>query len=124
MSTPPPNTHRLQHSLEAVARGRYVMPIVLVLGIVAMAVNESTYTHSHRTLSNGIALTDARVQAAETLQLLTDAGLYARSFILAGTPEEAQAYRDAVSKMRQVKQKTFDLVAEEDTGGKVSLDEI
>jgi len=124
MSTLPPNTRRLQHSLEAVARGRYLMPIVLALGIVAAVVNESSYTHSHRTLSNGIALTDARVQAAKTLQLLTDAGLFARSFILADIPEEAQAYRDAVSKMQAVKQHTFDLVAEVDPGGSGSLDEI
>jgi signal transduction histidine kinase len=127
MSTSPTsttNTHRLQHSLEAVARGRYVMPMVLVLGIVAMAVNESTYTHSHSTLSNGIALTDARVQAAETLQHITDAGLYARSYLLAGTDEEAQAYREAVRKMREVKQKTYDLVAQVNPGGSMSVAEI
>lgn len=124
MSAPPKKSHTLQQSLEAVARGRYVMPIVLVLGIVAMAVNESTYRHSHRALTSGIALTDARVQAAETLQLLTDAGLYARSFILAGTPEEAEVYRRTVRKMRAVKQKTFDLLAEVDPGHTVSIDAI
>lgn len=124
MLTFPTNTHRLKHSLEAVARGRYVIPMVLVLGIVAMVVNESTYTHSHRTLSNGIALTDARLQAAETLQLITDAGLYARSFLLAGTDEEARAYREAVRKMQEVKQKTFALVAKVAPGGSASVDEI
>ena len=72
------STRTLQQSLEAVARGRFVMPIVLVLGMLTIAVNESTYQHSRTTLNNGIALTDARVKAAETLQLLTDAGLYAR----------------------------------------------
>lgn len=124
MSTPLHNTHRFRRSLEAVARGRYVMPIALALGVIAMAVNESTYTHSHSTLSSGIALTDARVQAAETLQFLTDAGLYARSFILAGAPEEAQAYRESVRKMREVKQKTFDLVAKVTPGGSASVDTI
>jgi signal transduction histidine kinase len=124
MPTSPPTTQRLKHSLEAVARGRYVMPMVLVLGIVAMVVNESTYTHSHSTLSNGIALTDARIQAAETLQLITDAGLYTRSYLLAGTDEEAQAYREAVRKMQEVKQKTYDLVAQVNPGGSVSVDEI
>jgi len=124
MLTPPPNTHRLQHSLEAVARGRYVMPMVVVLGIVAVAVNESTYMHSYSTLSNGIALTDARVQAAETLQLITDTGLYARSYLLAGAAEEGQAYREAVRKTREGKQKTYDLVAKVDPGGSLSVDEI
>ena len=124
MKTASQNTHTLQRSLEAVARGRYLMPIVLVVGVVTIAVNESTYQHSNRTLTNGIALTDARVQAAETLQLLTDAGLYARSYILAGTPEEADEYRKTVARMREVKQKTFDLVAVVDTERTVSIDEI
>ncbi len=124
MASPPQPTHRLRDSLESVARGRYVMPVVLVLGVLAIAVNESTYQHSHRTLSNGIALTDARVQAAETLQLLTDAGLYARSFILTGLPAEADSYREAVEKMRAGKQRTFDLVAEVDPARSVSIDNV
>jgi signal transduction histidine kinase len=97
---------------------------MLVLGIVAMAVNESTYQHSHRTLTNGIALTDARVQAAETLQLLTDAGLYARAYILSNAPEDAVAYRDTVNKTQAVKQKTFDRIAEVDPHHTVSIDAV
>ena len=120
MSIPQKNTHRLQQSLEAVARGRYVMPIVLVFGVLTMAVNESTYTHSHRTLSNGIALTDARLQATETLQLLTDVGLYARSFLLAGTPQEAVEYREAANTARASKLKTLDLLATLDPAGQAS----
>lgn len=100
------------------------MPIVLALGIVAMAVNESTYRHSHRTLTNGIALTDARIQAAQTLQLLTDAGLHARSYLLGGIPKDAQAYRESIRKMQEVKQKTFDLVAKANPGSSVSVEEI
>lgn len=118
------STRTLQQSLEAVARGRFVMPIVLVLGMLTIAVNESTYQHSRTTLNNGIALTDARVKAAETLQLLTDAGLYARSFILVGTPEEAQSYRDAVNQMLAGKQETFDLLTQVDPGRTLSVDSI
>ena len=114
----------LKQSLEAVARGRYVMPIVLVLGVLTIAVNESTYQHSQTTLNNGIALTDARIKAAETLQLLTDAGLYARSYILVGTPDEAQSYREAVSKMRAGKQATFDLLTQVDPARTLSVDSV
>jgi signal transduction histidine kinase len=124
MNTLPNKSPGLQQALEAVARGRYLMPIMVVLGIVAMGVNESTYQHSHRTLINGIALTDARVQAAETLQLLTDAGLYARSYILANNPQEAVTYRETVNKMQAVKQKTFDRIAEVDPGRTVSIDAV
>jgi signal transduction histidine kinase len=124
MLTLPNNAPKLQRTLEAVARGRFVMPIMLVLGIVAMAVNESTYQHSHRTLTNGIALTDARVQAAETLQLLTDAGLYARAYILSNAPEDAVAYRDTVNKTQAVKQKTFNRIAEVDANHTLSIDAV
>lgn len=110
--------------MEAVARGRYVMPIVLVLGVLAMVVNESTYLNSHRTLTDGIALTDARLQAGETLQLVTDAGVYARSFVLAGTPEEALEYRKAASAAQVSKQKTLELVAMLDPTGRVSSQEV
>jgi signal transduction histidine kinase len=124
MASPPQTTHTLRDSLELVVRGRYVMPIVLALGVLTIVVNESTYQHSYRTLSNGIALTDARVQAAETLQLLTDAGLYARSFILTGLPVEADSYRESVDKMHAVKQRTFDLVAKVDPARTLSVDSI
>jgi signal transduction histidine kinase len=118
------NNQRLRQSFEAMARGRYLLPIVLALGITAMAVNESTYQHSHRTLSVGIALTDARVEAAKTLQLLTDAGLYAQAYILSGSPDDAAEYRLVVKRMHEVKQKAFDLVAEVDPEQAVSVNEV
>lgn len=124
MSPSTRSTHTLQHSLEAVARARFVMPVVLVMGIVAMAINESTYQRSYETLADGIALTDVRVQAAETLQLLTDAGLYARSYILSGLPEEAVHYRETVDQMQAVKQKAFDLVAQLDPDQTISVEAI
>ncbi|QCB48340.1 ATP-binding protein [Hydrogenophaga sp. PAMC20947] len=113
-----------RHSFEAVARGRYLMPVVLALGVTTMAVNESTFQHSFGTLNTGIALTDARVQAAETLQLLTDAGLYARSYILSGSPDEAVEYRATVERMQAVKQKAFDLVSKVDPQGQVSVEAV
>lgn len=116
--------YTLRHSFEAVARGRYLMPVVLALGVTTMAVNESTYQHSFGTLTVGIALTDARVQAAETLQLLTDAGLYARSYILSGLPDEAVEYRATVERMQAMKQKAFDLVAQVDPQRQVSVEAV
>ena len=115
-------TRRLRSSLETVARGRYLMPLVVALGIIAMVVNEGAYRHAHRTLTAGIALTDARVQAAQTLQLVTAAGLHAHAYILSGSPDEAVAYRETVKAMHQVKQKAFDLVAEVDPGRSISID--
>ena len=100
------------------------MPVVLALGITAVIVNESTYRHSYKTLSAGIALTDARVQAAETLQLITEASLYAHAYILSGSPDEAVQYREVVKQMHAVKQKAFDLVAEVDLERTISNESI
>ena len=75
-------------------------------------------------MAAGIALTDARVQAAETLQLLTDAGLYARSYILSGSPDEAVEYRATVERMQAVKRKAFELVAEVDPRREVSVEAV
>ena len=120
----PPSPLKLRHSIEAVARGRYLMPMVLALGVAAMVVNESTYQHSNHTLSGGIALTDARVQAAETLQLFTEADLYARAYMLSGSPDDAVAYRAAVQRMQEVKKKAFDLVAGVDPDRQVSVEAV
>jgi hypothetical protein len=100
------------------------MPVVLAMGISAMVVNESTYRHSYSTLSAGIALTDARVQAAETLQLITAAGLYAHAYILSGSTDEAVHYRQVVKQMHTVKQKAFDLVAKVDLDRTIPVDTI
>ena len=110
--------------METVARGRYLMPVVLALGISAMVVNESTYRHSHSTLSGGIALTDARVQAAKTLQLITAASLYAHAYMLSGSPDEAVHYREEIKQVQLVKQQAFDLVAQVDTTRSISVDSV
>jgi signal transduction histidine kinase len=123
-TSPPPNAarvHRLRTSFEVAARGQYTMPIVLALGVVGMVVNEGAYQHSEATLNGGIALTDARVKSAETLQRLTEVGLYARSYILTANPEEAQRYRAAVEDLQSVKASAFDLVAQIDPQKSISV---
>ncbi len=113
-----------QQSLAAVARGRYLVPIVLAVGIAAIGVNESIYRQSRESLSNGIALTEARMRAAQTLQLLTDAGLYARSYVLAGVTGEAAGYRDAINKMYEAKKQAFDLIAKLDESQSIPVEGI
>lgn len=111
----------MRQSFETVVRARYLMPVVLALGIVAIGINESTYQHSRRSLVDGIALTEARVQAAETLQLLTDAGVYARSYLQSGGAEEAAKYHETVAKIQAVKQKTIDHLTVIDPSGTISV---
>ncbi len=129
---PPPSTqapsaapvNRLRSSFEMAARGRYTMPIVIALGLVGMAVNESAYQHSEHTLTSGIALTDARVRSAETLQLLTEVGLYARSYILTAEPEEASRYHASVQQMQETKASAFELFNKVDPRRSISVEPI
>ena len=90
---------RLRNTFAIAARGRYTMPIVFALGVIGVVVHESAFQHSQATLTRGIALTDARVKSAETLQKITDVGLYARSYILTAEPAEAQRYREAYDRL-------------------------
>ena len=128
---PPPSltpdterVHRIRNRFELAARGRYTMPIVIALGVVGMVVNESAYQHSGATLDNDIALTDARVKSAETLQRLTEVGLYARSYILTASPEEAIRYRAAVEELQAVKDSAFALLTREVPEETVSVEPI
>lgn len=116
--------HRLRHTFETAARGRFTMPLVLALGVVGMVINESAYQHSEATLTAGIALTDARVKSAETLQKLTDVGLYARSYVLTANPQEALRYRAAVADLQVVKASALALVAQVDPQRSISVEPI
>lgn len=100
----------MRRSIEAVARGRYLMPVVLAAGIAAMAINEATYQHSRDTLRDGIALTDARLHAAAMLQLVTDAESHAKSYLLSGSPDEVVSYRERVRLLNESRQKAGTVV--------------
>ena len=114
----------IQTSLYRVVRGRYLMPVVMGLGLGAMVVNEATYQHSFSTLNRGIALTDARVQSAHALQLLTDAELLARAFVLSGLAQEHDEYQATVARLHKARQGVFDLVASVDTDRTISVSKV
>lgn len=122
-STPEP-ANRLRSTFESAARGRFTMPIVLALGVTGMVINEGAYQHAEATLTGGIALTDARVKSAETLQRVTEVGLYARSYVLTADPEEARRYRAAVDSLHQVKRSAFQLLGQVDPQHRIALEPI
>lgn len=62
-------TDMLSHWL----RHRLVFPALVFLAAAVLMVSEASYDETTSTLRGGIALTDARLQAARLLQLLTDA---------------------------------------------------
>lgn len=115
---------KLRSTIEWVARGRYLMPVVVVVGVAAMGINESTYQHSHRTLSSGIALTDARIRSAEALQALTDTDLHARSYLMSRSPQELAKYRETLQRLDSLKNDAVALVRQMDPDHTISLERV
>lgn len=113
-----------KQAIDTLARGRWALPAVLVLALAAVAVNETTYQHSHKTLAGGIALTDARIQAAHTLQVLTDAEISARAFLVSEQAADVSAYRQAAAELPAAQEGVFKLIARVDPENKVSVDQV
>ena len=111
----------IKQAIDTFARGRWALPAVVVLGLAAVVVNESTYQHSHYTLMRGIALTDARIQAARTLQVLTDAETNARAFLLSEQAADVAAYRQAAQALPAAEEGVFKLIAQIDPERSVSV---
>lgn len=112
----------IKSSIERVARTRYVMPVVLALAVVAVVVIEGAYQHSRATLAQGIALTDARLQAGRVLQSLTDAELAARAFLINGQQADREDYRESIGELAEAQSGAFQLIADVDPLRTVSVE--
>ncbi|MGS5088928.1 sensor histidine kinase [Hydrogenophaga sp. A37] len=115
---------KLRSTIEWVARGRYLMPVVVVVSLVAIGINETAYQHAHRTLSSGIALTDARIRSADALQALTDTDLHARSYLMSNAPQELAKYRETLQRLDSLKNDAFALVHQMDPYNTISLERV
>ncbi|WP_332743204.1 sensor histidine kinase [Hydrogenophaga sp.] len=114
----------IKSSIERVARTRYVMPVVLALAVVAVVVIEGAYQHSRSTLAQGVALTDARLQAGRVLQNLTDAELAARAFLINGQAADRAAYRESITALAEAQRGAFQLIADLDPQRTVSVEAV
>lgn len=114
----------IKSSIERVARTRYVMPIVLAVAVITIAINESTYQHSRASLENGIALTDARLQALRTLQALTDAETATRAYLINGQEVNRKDYQEAITSLTAAQQGAFQLIADADPRRTVSVEAV
>ncbi len=65
-------------------RHRLAFPALVFLAAAVLMVSEATYEETTSTLRGGIVLTDARLQAAHLLQLVTDAETAEYGFVLTG----------------------------------------
>jgi signal transduction histidine kinase len=114
----------IQHTLERAVRARLWLPISVLLALVAMTVNESTYQHTNITLTHGIALTDARLQGASALQIVTDAESSARQYLMSGHVDDLRAFQAAMAALPAAQEGMFARIANVDPQGLVSLAEV
>ncbi len=96
--------------LERVLRNRYGFVAAIGGALLLMAMNEAAYRHAHQRLVAGIALTDARIQAAQTLQWLTDAETAVRGHVLTGDRAQLAPYRQALAQLPAVQDRAFALM--------------
>ncbi len=111
-------------SFEEAARARFALPIVLSLALFAMAVNEGTFQHTWRTLTHGITLTDARMEAAKTLQAVTLMEAAARAVMAHDNAADRQRFDLAARNFEASRQNTLKLIAQVDMEGVVELDKL
>ncbi|MEP6971516.1 MAG: ATP-binding protein, partial [Betaproteobacteria bacterium] len=112
----------LKRIIEPVARGRFMLPLVIAFALLGVVVTETTYRGAKHTLDDGIALTDARVKSAALLQALTDHEIATHLYLLTGAAREAARQKATGLTVRRVQQEAFDLLRQRDAGGTVSLD--
>ncbi len=74
---------------------RFAIPALIAGVLLLAAISEVNYRRAHSTLVGGIALTDARIGAANLLQLLTDAETAQRGYLLTADPVYIQQLRQA-----------------------------
>jgi signal transduction histidine kinase len=119
---PPPSV--IKRSIEQAARARLALPVLVILGALGMVVNETTYQHTTSTLDRGIALTDARLEAARTLQALTELEAAARAFLSTRAPADRQRFEQAAQLLPQLQDKALGLVAQVDTQRTIAVDKV
>jgi len=110
--------------LETFLRTRYGFVAALAAALLLMSMNEAGYQHASGRASSGIALTEARIQAAQSLQWLTDAETAVRGHILAGDGDRLQPYRQSVAQLQAVQSRTFELLRSVSANRDVELDQL
>ena len=100
----------MKNSFENFLKLRYAVPLLILLALVLAVVGEMSYQRTVGTLRYGIALTEARIGSARILQLLTDAEMAHRGYMLTGSPSYLEPMQQADHELRD-KEKVFDFIA-------------
>jgi signal transduction histidine kinase len=114
----------IRRFLEWVLRTRYGFPALVVGAVAVMAVNELTYQNQTSTLTRGIRLTDIRIKAAQTLQLVTDAETSVRGYVMTGHTRHLDVYKKALELLPQVSEQAFGLIDSLNDDKNINVDEL
>lgn len=80
---------------------RFTVPLLIVSSLSLALISEFTYQRTKDTLTQGIALTDARMDGTQLLQLLTDAEVAQRAFLITGNTDYIENLRNAQSQFNE-----------------------
>ena len=112
----------MQRVVEWLARRPRALLLVVAMALVAAVVNEASFQHSHATLARGVALTDAHIQAARTVQILIDAEASASAYLNSSRAADAADYRHAAQKLPEAQDAMFRLIARLDPDDQLSVE--
>ena len=102
MPVTPPKLSKLSKRSDILShwlRHRLAFPALVFLAAAVLMVSEATYEETTSTLRGGIALTDARLQAARLLQLITEAEAAEYGFLVTGQDKFVTRFEQAQKEM-------------------------
>ena len=105
MPVTPPKLSKLSKRSDILShwlRHRLAFPALVFLAAAVLMVSEATYEETTSTLRGSIALTDARLQAAHLLQLLTDAESAEYGFVLTGQNKFLRRFEQAQKELPEI----------------------
>ena len=113
-----------KQTIESAARTKFAFPVVISLAVFAAIVNEGMYQHTRGTVSSAVALSDARMQAKQALQSITQMEASARAVQVDSQQLDRERFDKASAKFSQSLERTLVLIAQVDPEGQVAVEQM
>lgn len=114
----------INQTIESAARTRFAFPVVISLAVFAAIVNEGMYQHTRGMVSSAVALTDARSNAQQALQSVTQMEASARAVQVDGQGLDRERFEKASAVFSQSLERTLGLIAQVDPDGQVAVEQM
>jgi signal transduction histidine kinase len=107
-----------RETLERLLRMRFTLPLLIGGALLLVLANELTYRRTVNAVREGIYLSDARIETARLLQLLTDAETGQRGYLLTGRAEYLETFDRAKAELPKVIPALTDFVTSTGANGR------